>query len=333
MNLILSARETSRLKHCEGVIRRGLETFYEVGLALAEIRDSRLYRLEFETFENYCAARWGMAARTAHQTIRSAGAVKLLGDCEVLPERESVARVLSTLDPSEAKRVWLEAIAGDERITAQILKRLIARASHNRQGLCAVSDVTCPRCAHVFRRWRPESASRGNRNPSRGVKWALTKLPADLERACDYGCGRFRNAGVLEERFRSVVFVDTEAQCERIAPLRGSRDVRAVGEAIPAPGVVFVICVLHILANAEARAAAAEHIERLGSQWLVIETPRHQPYYRGREHSVSREGGHYWNLSDAQLEALFPAFRVAHRTTAKHNSISIFARNCAHPTS
>ena len=36
-------RPAERLRQLEGVIERGLETFIEVGRALLEIRDSRLY--------------------------------------------------------------------------------------------------------------------------------------------------------------------------------------------------------------------------------------------------------------------------------------------------
>lgn len=325
--MILEPGEEAELARCEGVIARGLQTFVEVGLALATVREARLYRAQFATFEDYCRERWGMAARTAHQTIRSAGAVTMLGDCEVLPERESVARVLALLAPNDAKRIWLEAIANDVRITAAALKRMIARISHDHQGLGRIVDVTCPQCAHVFRPWRPENASRGKRNPSRGVQWAISILPPELRTACDYGCGRFRNAALLEARFEWVTFVDTAAQCARLEALRGKRDVRAVGTSLPSVDVVFLICVLHILADDGARRRAAAEVEKIGAPWLVIETPRFQSYYRHAAHTMTREGSHYWNLTDAQLDELFPGYRVTHRKTAKHNAISIFARN------
>ena len=43
----LSAVETGRLAALEQTIERGLQTFVEVGTALLEIRDSRLYRQAF----------------------------------------------------------------------------------------------------------------------------------------------------------------------------------------------------------------------------------------------------------------------------------------------
>ncbi len=43
----------------EGVISLGLKTFVEVSHALKEIRDSKLYRQEYPTFDKYCREKWG----------------------------------------------------------------------------------------------------------------------------------------------------------------------------------------------------------------------------------------------------------------------------------
>lgn len=55
-------RNTAELERLEGIIRRNLQSFYEVGSALREIRDKGLYRdvLGFDTFEAYCKAKWDM---------------------------------------------------------------------------------------------------------------------------------------------------------------------------------------------------------------------------------------------------------------------------------
>ncbi len=41
---LLDITEQERLNNCERIIERGLNTFVDVGLALLEIRDNRLYR-------------------------------------------------------------------------------------------------------------------------------------------------------------------------------------------------------------------------------------------------------------------------------------------------
>ena len=50
----LSEVEEQALKKYEEIISKGLNTFLEVGHALAEIRDRRLYRATHDTFEPYC---------------------------------------------------------------------------------------------------------------------------------------------------------------------------------------------------------------------------------------------------------------------------------------
>ena len=63
---------STRLRLLEQVIERGLTTFVEVGNALLEIRDSRLYKDSFSTFEDYCRERWGMSRPRAYPLIEAA---------------------------------------------------------------------------------------------------------------------------------------------------------------------------------------------------------------------------------------------------------------------
>ena len=44
-----------------------------VGTALMEIRENRLYRSEFKTFEEYCQSKWGFSRQFANKTIESSG--------------------------------------------------------------------------------------------------------------------------------------------------------------------------------------------------------------------------------------------------------------------
>jgi hypothetical protein len=53
--LVLSTKEQRDLGTLEGVVQKGLATFIEVGRALAEIRDRKLYRVEYGTFESTVA--------------------------------------------------------------------------------------------------------------------------------------------------------------------------------------------------------------------------------------------------------------------------------------
>lgn len=102
----LTSDETKQLEHCESVITGGLDTFYAVGSALAEIREARLYRGAYVTFEGYCQGKWGMSRRNANYLIQGAGVVENLGTIVPLPSTESQTRELAPLDPELQKAVW-----------------------------------------------------------------------------------------------------------------------------------------------------------------------------------------------------------------------------------
>jgi len=110
MAAVLSPKESTRLEKCEAVIERGLQTFVEVGNALLEIRNSRLYRQEFDTFEDYCRERWQMSYRRAAQLMDAAEIVSNLNNCSETPTHESQVRPLTKLEPEEQREAWNEAV-------------------------------------------------------------------------------------------------------------------------------------------------------------------------------------------------------------------------------
>ena len=112
MSADLTVSEAERLDACEQVIERGLATFVDVGTALLEVRDSRLYRMTYPTFEAYCEARWNMARNYANKLVTAAQVVNGLGtNVPILPANEAQARELSGLAPDEQRAVWAEAVA------------------------------------------------------------------------------------------------------------------------------------------------------------------------------------------------------------------------------
>lgn len=78
MTSAVTLDESRRLIALEKTIESGRKTFVEVGLALAEIRDSRLYRADFDTFEAYCQKKWGWKRDYCDKLISGANVVKQL---------------------------------------------------------------------------------------------------------------------------------------------------------------------------------------------------------------------------------------------------------------
>ena len=57
---------------CEARIQQGWTTFVEVGIALAQIRDQRLYKQTHTSFPAYCADRWQYGRAYASRLIGTA---------------------------------------------------------------------------------------------------------------------------------------------------------------------------------------------------------------------------------------------------------------------
>jgi hypothetical protein len=68
----LSVWEREELIRCEAVIGRDLNDFMAKGDALREVRDHKLYREQYGTFEQYLSCRWGWTRQRAYQVISSA---------------------------------------------------------------------------------------------------------------------------------------------------------------------------------------------------------------------------------------------------------------------
>lgn len=127
----LSVDERSELERNERIIAGGLQTFYDVGHALAEIRDRKLYRARFRTFEAYCQDRWGFSRQRASQLIIGADVAENLSTVvDKTGLLEVHARELASVPPNEQRLVYQlahELTEGD--ITQSAIRSLAAVAN------------------------------------------------------------------------------------------------------------------------------------------------------------------------------------------------------------
>jgi hypothetical protein len=133
----LDDAESVRLADCERKIRSGLQTFVEVGRALADIRDGRLYRQTHETFEAYCGMEFGLTRKRAYDLMGASDVVDALaqingepvddvgmppmGDIPI-PTSERQARELSGLPAETAAKVMRTAVDLGDRVTASSIR-------------------------------------------------------------------------------------------------------------------------------------------------------------------------------------------------------------------
>jgi hypothetical protein len=102
------ARQKWRAGFLCPVISNGIQTFAEVGNALLAIRDGRLYKAEFKTFELYCSTKWGIKQTRAYQLMEAAKVTNQLKSSKILelPSTESHAAPLAKLPASEQPAAW-----------------------------------------------------------------------------------------------------------------------------------------------------------------------------------------------------------------------------------
>ena len=126
----------ARLLELESVIESGLKAFIEVGNALLEIRDSKLYRQDYKTFEDYCRKRWSMSYRRAAQLMDAAEVVLNLNNCSESPTHESQLRPLAGLEPEEQREAWKKAVETAEDSKGEP-KKIGRRALEERPQQCS----------------------------------------------------------------------------------------------------------------------------------------------------------------------------------------------------
>ena len=107
----MNADEKALLKKHETTIKSGLQTFHNVGMAFAEIRDRGLYR-EHGTFDNYCQKVWNVSRSKAYRYMAAAECVENLVCSHVatnepiaIPTTEKHARKLAKLKKDEQVEV------------------------------------------------------------------------------------------------------------------------------------------------------------------------------------------------------------------------------------
>lgn len=126
MGEMLTTIEKTNLAELETIIESGMKTFYEVGMALLQIRDNRLYRDSYITFEHYCKEKWKMTRVRAHQLISAAEVQDDLLTTVNIPERQ-LRPLVPVKDPEERREIYQRAVetAPEGRVTAKHIEETV----------------------------------------------------------------------------------------------------------------------------------------------------------------------------------------------------------------
>lgn len=115
----LTEEERARKRVLEAVILKGRKAFLDQGRALREICESRLYREEYGTFEEYVKAVWDMGKSKAYYLTEAAGIADLVSTfvdtkpSSTVPTSEGQIRALAVLreQPDLLREAWRRAVA------------------------------------------------------------------------------------------------------------------------------------------------------------------------------------------------------------------------------
>ena len=127
LSIDLIKTDAARLASLEKTVEKGKHAFVEVGNALKEIRDSKLYKTSHGTFANYVEDRFGFQRAHAYRLIESADDPAKMSPIGDKIKTESQAREVAKAPPERQNEVVEKAIeiAAEQgkKPTAEIMKQ------------------------------------------------------------------------------------------------------------------------------------------------------------------------------------------------------------------
>ncbi|OPC78945.1 hypothetical protein B4N89_33050 [Embleya scabrispora] len=139
---VLIDDEQRQLAACEAAIETLRVAFWAAGKALQIVRDARLYRTRYESFEEYCLDRWDMQRRYADRLIQAWPIAEALSPIGLKAVNEAQVRELVPL----AGRYGNEAAVTVYRTVAEA-EFVPLTASVLRGAVAAIGDAFSPAAA------------------------------------------------------------------------------------------------------------------------------------------------------------------------------------------
>ncbi len=131
--LDMSYGEVEDRQRLEATIAHGFQSFIEVGNALQEMRDRKLYRNTHGTFEEYLQGQWGLNRRRGYELMAAADVVNVINLSQIdPPQTESHTKPLTRLASDQRAAAWQEAVetAPNGKVTAAHVAEVVDRRSN-----------------------------------------------------------------------------------------------------------------------------------------------------------------------------------------------------------
>lgn len=138
----LTNEEKDILKRCEVAIEEGKSAYLEVGKALVEIHEKRLYRIGYKSFREYCEKKWKFSRSYAYRLMRfceEASEASPIGKTSGI-SNEHQARQLRKVPKEKRAEVIIEAkrLAGDKEMSGTHIQAATVK-------VCGQKSETAPK--------------------------------------------------------------------------------------------------------------------------------------------------------------------------------------------
>ena len=142
---LMSPEEEHRLQELETIIKQDLKGFMRVGMALKEIKESKLYRGKYTTWKDYLKTEWDLSKAYANYQIQAFNVIENLKrnghhggqngfqddhhgatETSILPQNERQARPLTLLPQVQQVTAWEQAVQRTNgKVTALAVSKVV----------------------------------------------------------------------------------------------------------------------------------------------------------------------------------------------------------------
>jgi hypothetical protein len=129
---VLTKLELDKYVKCKHTVRMWIEDTFAVGLALAEVQDGKLYRQDYDTFEEFTLKEFKLERSRAYQLIEAANVQRHLpAGARKLIVNEAQARALASVPAEKREAVVIETATRGE-VTAKAITEVATEGERNR---------------------------------------------------------------------------------------------------------------------------------------------------------------------------------------------------------
>lgn len=108
--IVLTETQIARRAELDKIVEKGASAFYDVAIALAEIKQDGLWRSTHASFGLYCEEKLGRGSSYSYEIAAAGEILGNLAECEILPSSGKQVRPLQKLDPPQQREAWEAAV-------------------------------------------------------------------------------------------------------------------------------------------------------------------------------------------------------------------------------